>query len=383
MDFTGLESFSILDAHIHYGHPSYQDGLIRVLDRLGIGRANIVCTPDQRRLSLVPDALHLKAHYPERITVFGGLDISPLLAMPEQAGQFYADYVPKLLDMGCDGIKMIEGKPQLRQMLPIPDFDSSIYAPYWEVMAGLGIPLLFHVNDPEEFWDARRVPGWAVERGWFYGNGDFIDNEEQYRQVLAVLDRHSNLKVIFAHFFFLSAQLPRLAGYLDAYPNMCIDLTPGVEMYFNFSANVDAVRDFFITYQDRIVYGTDIGAKALLATPEQGIEAAESESRVFLIRHFLEDDGPFTLKAGSGFLFGKEDATLHGINLPAPVLEKIYARNFERLVGDRPRPLNPALIAEECDRLAMMIGMMGAAQPGQTPDPSVALMVKAYFEALA
>ena len=46
------------------------------------------------------------------------------------------------------------------------------------------MPLIFHVNDPEEFWDPARVPGWAREQGWFYGDGSFIDNKAQYAEVL-------------------------------------------------------------------------------------------------------------------------------------------------------------------------------------------------------
>jgi predicted TIM-barrel fold metal-dependent hydrolase len=378
MDFSHLSDYPIIDGHVHYGHPAFMEGLVAVMDGLTIPRFNVVCTPHQQRLSLVPDALHLKAHYPDRIYVFGGLDVTPLLMAPDQIGRPLADYVDILLNMGCDGVKMIEGKPDIRRMLPIPAFDSDSYAPYWEKMEADGIPLVFHVNDPEEFWDAGRIPDWAVERGWFYGDGATINNEAQYTEVLNVLARHPNLKVIFAHFFFLSAQLERLAGYLDQYPNMHVDLTPGIEMYHNFTGNPDAVREFFITYQDRIVYGTDIGAKALLATPEMGIEQAESQARAYVVRSFLETDGEFQLPDG-GFLFGDPSFRYRGIALPKEVLQKIYTTNFERLAGKQPCPLNPEAIVLECERLIMMVGMVGAVQPGTEGDPSIAERVKAFF----
>jgi len=375
-----FKDFPVLDGHIHYGHPEYMHGLINILDTLQIQHGNIVCTPHQTRLSLVPDALHLKDHYPQRFYVFGGLDISALFIMQDKAGEYFADYARKLQLMGCDGIKMIEGKPEMRKILPIPPFDSEVYAPYWVAVAEMGTPLVFHVNDPEEFWDAEKAPDWAHERGWFYGDGTYINNEEQYREVLNVLDRHPDLKVIFAHFFFLSGQLERLGGYFDKYPNMHVDLTPGIEMYHNFSADPQKARDFFIKYQDRIVYGTDIGARALLATPEEGIDLEESRTRVNLVRSFLEKEGEFKLDNGGGFLFGDMEIPFQGINLPDDVLEKIYYKNFESLAGESPRPLNYAAIVEECDRLVMMIQMMGAAKPGEEGDPQVAQQVKAYFE---
>jgi hypothetical protein len=125
---------------------------------------NIVCTPHRTRLSLVPGALHLKAHYPERVYVFGGLDISQLFQYPHVCGVHFARYVDQLIAMGCDGVKEIEGKPDMRKTLPIPPFDSPAYAPYWECLEETEMPVIFHVNDPAEFWDAARVPEWARQR---------------------------------------------------------------------------------------------------------------------------------------------------------------------------------------------------------------------------
>jgi predicted TIM-barrel fold metal-dependent hydrolase len=377
MDFPKRK---IIDGHVHYAHYAYQDSLMRLLDKAGIDKLAVVCTPDEQRLSLVPDALLLKAAYPDRVYVFGGLDISSLFMAPDIAGEAFAHYVDVLRGLGADGVKMIEGKAEMRKRLPIPDFDDPVYAPYWEKMADLGMPLIFHVNDPEEFWDADKVPGWAREMGWFYGDGSYIDNEDQYRQVLAVLDRHPSLKVAFAHFFFLSAQLDRLADYLDRYPNMHVDLTPGIEMYFNFAREPEKTREFFIKYQDRIIYGTDIGARALLRDREAGIEAEESLARIEVVRGFLENDGPFNL-THAGFLFGGREAEFYGINLPEDVLDKIYYQNFERFAGAAPKPLNKEAILEEAQRLETMINAMAAVQPGLSGDTSSVNRVQEYFQA--
>ncbi len=368
----------IIDGHIHYAHTAYEADLMSILASAGIDKLAVVCTPDQQRLSLVPDALHLKGKHPQKVYVFGGLDISPLFITPKESGEAFAHYVDVLRGMGVDGVKMIEGKAEMRKRLPIPNFDDPVYAPYWEKMAETHIPLIFHVNDPEEFWDAETVPDWAREMGWFYGDGSYIDNEDQYRQVLNVLDRYPGLTVIFAHFFFLSAQLDRLAGYLDRYPNMHVDLTPGIEMYCNFSKDVDLAREFFMEYQDRIIYGTDIGARALLRDREAGIEEEESLARIEVVRGFLENDGPFTL-THSGFLFGGPEAVFHGIDLPDDVLNKIYHQNFTRLVGATPKPLSPAAIIEECQRLEIMIHTMAATRPDMPGDTSSATMVRDYF----
>lgn len=380
MNLDSFCSIPITDCHIHYPHPSQMQNLLGICDALKTDRFNIVCTPHTERLSLVPDALHLKAHAPKRVYVFAGLDISVYFRAPQQVGALFAASLDTLLAAGCDGIKMIEGKPDMRKILPVPPFDSEVFAPYWEKMAQSRIPLLFHVNDPEEFWDAQRIPDWARSRGWYYGDGTFVINESQYTEIFNMLSVNPGLKVIFAHFFFLSAQLPRLADLLDRYPNVCIDLTPGIEMYRNFSGNIEKTREFFLKYQDRILFGTDIGSRALLSTKHPDIELSESSERVKLVRNFLENPGEFLLNPESGFLFGSQTTPFHGLGLPEPVLQKIYRKNFERMVAPSPRPLDPALIIGMCNEIEQMIQIQGSSRPGVPGDPSVVRQVRSYFE---
>ncbi len=382
MNLEQFQDIPVTDCHIHYPHINQAQNLLKICDELKIDLFNIVCSPHQQRLSLVPDALHLKALAPNRVFIFGGLDVSAYFRAPRQVGSLFAEWMDLLAEVGCDGIKMIEGKPDMRRMLPIPPFDSDAFAPYWEKMARTQTPLLFHVNDPEEFWDAGRIPPWAKERGWYYGGGGYINNEAQYSEIFNVLARNPDLKVVFAHFFFLSAQLPRLAELLDRYPNVHIDLTPGIEMYRNFSENIDKTRDFFLKYQERILFGTDIGARALLASRTGEIQRSESRERVILVRNFLENPGEFSLNPGGGFLFGDADKPFRGLDLPADALRRIYHRNFERVVTPSPRPLNPGVIVEMCHQIERIIEIQGSSQPGVPGDPSVIQAVREYFESV-
>ncbi|MDP3450302.1 MAG: hypothetical protein Q8R87_06955, partial [Anaerolineaceae bacterium] len=97
----------IIDCHIHYPHPLMKESLMNVTNRLRIDRVNIVCTPHQTRLSLVPDALHLKSHFPDKVFVFGGLDVSLYFREANRVGLAFAENVELLRSLGCDGIKMI------------------------------------------------------------------------------------------------------------------------------------------------------------------------------------------------------------------------------------------------------------------------------------
>ena len=135
---------------------------------------------------------------------------------------------------------------------------------------------------------------------------------------------------------------------------------------------------------DWIVHPADQGAVALLSSsllidPVQarllvarGLSTREEAER------FLE---PSCEQLHDPFLFGEMESPFQGIALPGDVLEKIYRGNFERLVGHKPATLNPGAIVAECERVAAVAGMIGAAVPDTTPDTSVAEMVKAFFEA--
>ena len=108
MKICQASDIPVLDCHIHYAHPSLMPSLIETCDNLRIDRFNIVCTPHQQRLSLVPDALHLKAHHPARVYVFGGLNVAAYFMAPQDVGEIFAEFVDLLLAAGCDGVKMIE-----------------------------------------------------------------------------------------------------------------------------------------------------------------------------------------------------------------------------------------------------------------------------------
>ena len=112
MDISQRE---IIDGHVHFPHYAMGDSLMAIMGEAGVGSLAVVCTPDERRLSLVPDAFHLKGRFPERVYVFGGLDISPLFMASEIAGEAFAHNVDVLREMGADGVKMIEGKAMRRR----------------------------------------------------------------------------------------------------------------------------------------------------------------------------------------------------------------------------------------------------------------------------
>jgi hypothetical protein len=64
------------------------------------------------------------------------------------------------------------------------------------------------------------------------------------------------------------------------------------------------------------------------------------------------------------------------------VLEKIYYKNFERLVSTKPKTLNPGSIVEECERLISIIETSGGLGDQVEGDASIARMVRSYFKTI-
>ena len=208
-----------------------------------------------------------------------------------------------------------------------------VWDPYFKFMEDTAFPILWHVNDPEEFWDKDKIPKWALEQDWLYDE-TFINNEKQYEEVLKVLRRHPNLKIIFAHFFFMSKQLDRLSSILDKYPNVYIDLTPGIEMYINFSENKEKAIAFFEKYQDRIMYGTDIGTKGVVDGKSASLE--EEKKRSDLVKRYISATEDFLVDKQYSYLMHDKDFTLSPLALSKKIQSKIFAQNFMNFIGHVP-----------------------------------------------
>jgi len=343
MDFSTFAEIPIIDCHVHFADIHLLDDLRQIMRSAGVGQVNIVVT--SYRGNLNPQAICAKAQHPDQIYIFGALDYSELLQNPPAAtGDDLATQVDNLIAIGFDGVKMVEGKPLVHRMVPFR-FDGPVYAPFFARMEERGFPLLWHVNDPEEFWDVDRLPDW-IRSDWVYADKGYPSHEEVYAEVDPVLERHPGLRIFFAHFYFLYDKLERAAQLLDRYPEVHLDLTPGILGFHRLSAAPEAARDFLIEYQDRILYGVDVIMGSLTEGADP-VDAKAITERIWMVRSLLESEGPFPRPGAT-----ERWLPLQGLGLPPEVLHKIYHANFERLVAPQPRPLDLQRARIECERIA-------------------------------
>jgi hypothetical protein len=352
----------IVDGHIHmYGHKT-ENTLIEISKVAGLNQIVLVSIQSPQTGAGLPQSLYMKYKYPEKFFVFAGLNHATKLSSGKAQSLPLADQVDTYMSMGCDGIKMIECKPTQRQELNIPVTDA-YYADYWAKVEEIGLPIVWHVNDPEEFWEPEKLPAWAREKGWGYGPED-VQKEQLYAEVDEVLAKHPNLHIVFAHFFFLSADLPRMKRFLDAHPTVKIDLTPGIEMLYNCSKTPDASREFFMNYTDQIVFGTDI---------HSDLTVEEGKVRAGIVYRWLESEDTFRVPTSVDFLLGKpEDGIIHGMKLPDSVLEKIYSKNMLSLTGAKPQKLVVDKAIAYCDKLSHIAEIMSESPAEETEAAQIA-----------
>ena len=342
MELSQLADVPITDCHAHFGGEDLDaiDALLGSLKSGGIDRACVLVSSFPGRPNANPEGLYAKAQHPDRIYRFPGLDYSAIARdVDHRLTCSLAEQVDRIAAMGCDGIKMLNGKPNYRKASGL-GLDSVIYDDYFARLEESGFPVLWHVNDPEEFWDPEQAPEWAKGPGWLYDETS-PTKESIYQECERALDKHPKLNIIFAHFYFLSDDLPRAAAFLDRYPKVSFDLAPGIEMLHNFTKRAEATREFFLKYQDRILFGTDFAPGGV-------------QSRIWVVRNFLETAEVFHVPTDESLFWPDHREMIQGIALPKDVLNKLYRENFCRIVSPDPKRLDPALVMAELNRLTAL-----------------------------
>lgn len=338
----------VIDSHVHPRPLAAALPLESVRRHVGLDRMNLACITSARSGEGTANGLVTKAGHPGRYYCFGGLNHATF----QSGGRVEASLsrrVDEIRAAGCDGIKLIEGKGTWRRFVPEP-LDGPYYADFFAHAEELDMPLLWHVADPEEFWDPALTPPWAVTEGWNYTEKD-VPKETLYREVANVLARHPGLRVVFAHFYFLSADLPRAERFFAEHPRVNFDLALGVELLYNLSRDPAASRVFFIRHADRIFFGSDI---------MNGQTGEQAAARTAIVRRFLETADEFTIPPDADPLLDPGNSPpVRGLSLPLDVLTKIYGGNFQRFAGADPRPTNFPAAVELCRRDAAIAAALG------------------------
>jgi len=319
---------TIVDGHVHIGNiKEHFKPIIDLANHLNYSKFAVMSIQCRGDLLQNFACAMCKALYPDKTYVFGGLDYV--------TGRDLRSQVENLMELGFDGVKMLEGKPTIRRMLGKALSDPEYYK-FFEYMEEKSIPVVLHVADPPEFWDEDKVPSWAKENGWFYDDTD-VPYDQYYEEVEKVLSMFPKLRAIFAHFYFLSDRPEKAQKFLDDHPAIFIDVTAGIEMYENFTKDPAFWRDFFIKNDRRIIFGTDSTDRVDRTADADTDGKVDIGGYAAMEIDFLRTDKEINI-------FGKK---IKGINLPESSQKLIFSETFYSLAGPNPKKLNiPALKKE-------------------------------------
>jgi predicted TIM-barrel fold metal-dependent hydrolase len=188
----------------------------------------------------------------------------------------------------------------------------------WQAAARLKVPVFIHTADPAEFWQPidyknERWLELALFPNRRYGD-EFPSFEQLAQERDRMIKRNPNTTFVVAHMAWYANDLPRLSRMMDEMPNMLVEV--GAVLY-DIGRQPRAMHDFFVKYQDRILFGKD---------------SYQPGEYPYYWRVFETRDDYFEYYRDY-HAFWK----LYGIDLPDAVLRKVYYENALRITPNVPR----------------------------------------------
>ena len=185
-----------------------------------------------------------------------------------------------------------------------------------------------HLGEPKNCWLPIEEMTVNNDKGYYsdhpqyhmYKHPDLPSYEEQIAARDRMLGKNPNLIFMGAHLGSLEWSVDELAKRLDKFPNMSVDIAARIgQLFFQTKEDREKVRAFFIKYQDRILYATDLG--------DQGKqEPIEKQSEMHKV--WLRDWEYFTSEnvMKSELISGE----FQGLHLPKGVIDKVYLKNAKK-----------------------------------------------------
>lgn len=220
--------------------------------------------------------------------------------------------------------------------------DDPKFDPVIDFIAENNITLIGHIGEPKNCWLPLEEMTVGGDRQYYsenpqyhmYLHPEYLSHEDHIKAVENMLEKHPDVRYVGAHLASLEYDVDELAKRLDRFPNMAVDMAERIS-HFQYQAVTDwqKVRDFFIKYQDQLIYATDdsnfgpkphFGAELTDQSARTDEQIAEATSENYQ-RHwkFFTYDGMMTAPK----LPEKE---FKALNLPKEVVDKIYMKNAEK-----------------------------------------------------
>lgn len=220
---------------------------------------------------------------------------------------FQISYSPALIESrfeaGYIGYKLHWGADWNKPKAKYPWINDPYFDPTYKKLEEIKMPLTsFH-----------------IEGGWVETGG----GKKQLQNLVDIMERYPNLVIVHAHMGIQRwSSLTEQSQIMDRFPNYYRDISTTIQ--HTYKENYDELRNFFIKYSDRLLYGTD---KMEIKT-EQDLNRM---TRLYNTQFEFYETSNMILTQYAGLTDVNTPEYSKGLNLPREVLEKIYYKNIVRI----------------------------------------------------
>jgi hypothetical protein len=198
------------------------------------------------------------------------------------------------------------------------------------------VPLIAHQAEPKNCWLPLDAMTTDNDRSYFKEHPEYHmflhPDQPSYESLIAARDRfvarHAKLKFVGAHMASLEWSVDELAKFLDKYPNATADLAARMtQVQYQSAEDYARVRNFFIKYQDRLLYGSDLAENPPGERDADAASGFEVEAD-----EFWRSDWTY-LATSDVQRVDAIRSDVKGLALPKAVIDKIYYGNAMRVFG--------------------------------------------------
>ena len=197
--------------------------------------------------------------------------------------------------------------------------------PVFEFIEKNNKTLLGHLGEPRNCWLPLAEMTVANDREYFeqhpeyhmYLHPEFPSYEDQIAARDHMLKKHPGMRFVGAHLASLEWSTDEIAKRLEAFPNMAVDMAERIShLQYQTVHEYEKVRDFFLKYQNRLLYSTDLSlddSMDILAFLHNAGTTWKKHWKFFTSNEMME--APEVKKP------------FRGLHLPKAVINKLYLTN--------------------------------------------------------
>lgn len=213
--------------------------------------------------------------------------------------------------------------------------DDGRLQPIWDFLAAAKIPVIAHIAEPLQAW--RPLEEGNPHYNYYKNNPQYHAYQHpeipQWEDIIAArdnwIDQNPDLTIIGAHMGSMSHDVDLVAERLDKFPNLYVETAARIGDLTR--QDTEKMRAFFEKYQDRIMYGTDMGINSPMTEENRNDPDQKAYMEKMLSIHWEYFSGKDSLYYDSPMI--SFPINTKSLALPKDILKKFYYENAMKILN--------------------------------------------------